>query len=535
MIVRAAHLRLPIIVALSFLLAVAFALVLLTLTDHGTATAGSIVVNESADELNSDGDCSLREAITAANTDAVVDACTAGGGADTITLPAGTYTFSIAGAGENAAAAGDLDITDDLTITGDGADSTTIDAAALDRVFHVDPVDSGITVNISGVTIQGGNPGDSGGGVQNRGNLTLERVTVTGNTAFFGGGMAVTSGTATLTDTTVDGNISEGAGGGGIFTHGDLMITNSTISNNTEEGFAGGGIYNDSGTVMLTNSTVSGNSAKGDGGGLWNDFGDLSLLNTTVTDNASTDGFGGGVINEPNASTLTIKNTIIAGNGASGDCAGIITSVGYNISGDNSCGLASIGDMSNTDAKLAPLGANGGQTQTHALMSDSPAIDNASPDCPPPDTDQRGMARPQGLACDIGSFETPVAATPTVTPTPINSITPTPTTTSTATPTPIANALWGDDDCDGDADAVDALKNLQHVAALPFTQSDPCFPLGDPVSVTPTGPVQRLWGDVDCDNDVDAVDALAILRKVAALSVNQQPGCPEIGSPILAA
>ncbi|MBL8093191.1 MAG: CSLREA domain-containing protein, partial [Anaerolineales bacterium] len=76
--------------------------------------ATQITVTTTTDELNADGDCSLREAIVAANTNTAVDACPAGSGADTITLPAGTFTLSLAGINENAAATGDLDIVDDL-------------------------------------------------------------------------------------------------------------------------------------------------------------------------------------------------------------------------------------------------------------------------------------------------------------------------------------------------------------------------------------------------------------------------------------
>lgn len=76
----------------------------------GQARAATITPNTTADELDSDGNCSLREAIQAANTDSAVDACTAGSGADTIDVPAGTYALAIAGAGEDANATGDLDI-----------------------------------------------------------------------------------------------------------------------------------------------------------------------------------------------------------------------------------------------------------------------------------------------------------------------------------------------------------------------------------------------------------------------------------------
>ncbi|MCH8813930.1 MAG: calcium-binding protein [Chloroflexi bacterium] len=95
------------------------------------------------------------------------------------------------------------------------------------------------------------------------------------------------------------------------------------------------------------------------------------------------------------------------------------------------------------------------------------------------------------------------------------------------------NALWGDDDCNGAVAAVDALKNLQHVAAIDFTQNDPCFPLGETVGVSLAGVTNYPWGDIDCDQDVDAVDALGILRSIAAFPVSQKEGCPEIGSEVL--
>ena len=101
--------------------------------------------------------------------------------------------------------------------------------------------------------------------------------------------------------------------------------------------------------------------------------------------------------------------------------------------------------------------------------------------------------------------------------------------------TPPGAVLWGDDDCNGAVAAVDALKNLQEVAGLPYSQTDPCFGLGESVDIQLASATERIWGDVDCDGDLDSVDALAILRKIAAFSVNQQPNCPEIGSSVLVA
>src|ERR1700757_1679811 len=89
------------------------------------------------------GSCSLREAVIAAN---------ANPGPDTIVIPAMTITLAIGGRGEDAAATGDLDLTDDVTISGAGAGSTIIDGGGLDRVFDV----RAGTASISGVTIRNG-------------------------------------------------------------------------------------------------------------------------------------------------------------------------------------------------------------------------------------------------------------------------------------------------------------------------------------------------------------------------------------------
>ena len=242
----------------------------------GSGFSADFTVNSAADEVDANpGDgtcatvgsvCTLRAAIQEANTLA---------GADTINIPAGTYLLSIAGTSEDASAAGDLDITGNVTIIGAGAASTIIDAGAIDRVFHITGV---FAVNISGVTISNALSGANGGGIYNlnSGALTLTNVAVSGNTAQIGGG---------------------------IFNEGTLTITSSAISGNTATGLANsssGGIFN-SGTVNLANVTISGNSALGNGGGIYNS-GTANLTNVTITNNAadsdnSGDGFGGGIYN----------------------------------------------------------------------------------------------------------------------------------------------------------------------------------------------------------------------------------------------
>jgi hypothetical protein len=102
-----------------------------------------------------------------------------------------------------------------------------------------------------------------------------------------------------------------------------------------------------------------------------------------------------------------VKNTIIANSPSGGDCFGdVTTDSGGNIADDGTCAFSAASSRNSTGPKLDPNGLqnNGGPIQTIALLPDSPAID-AAVDCPPPATDQRGIARPQGPACDSGAFE----------------------------------------------------------------------------------------------------------------------------------
>src|SRR3989338_5074012 len=370
------------------------------------ALAATFTVTKVADTNDGacDADCSLREAIGAANALPV---------ADVIPVPAGSYILSIGGTGEDLNATGDLDITGDLTINGAGDTSTIIDGGAIDRGLTVFP---GATVFIDSVTVRNGNPGAGfgAGGILNAGTLTLTNSTVTDNTGDdFGGGLYNT-GTLTLTDTTVSDNVLSGfnasGGGGGIFSSGTLSLTRSTVSGNSTIG-RGGGIYNLDLTATITNSTISGNTAL-NGGGIFNRDGTVSITHATITGNTASDN-GGGIWNF--GGTMTLANTIVSGNTAatlSGDCAGSITSLGHNLASDASCAFAGAGDLNSTDPLLGPLQNNGGETETHALLPGSPAID-AVPlaFCTLP-TDQRGVARPQGTGCDMGAFEVEVCPLP---------------------------------------------------------------------------------------------------------------------------
>src|SRR3989442_8077572 len=118
------------------------------------ASAASFTINSTVDAVDaSPGDGVCAEATGACTLRAAIMETNALPGTDTITLPAGTYTLTIPGAGEDASATGDLDITDVLTISGAGADSTIIDGAHLDRVLHMSPTSfQGVDADITGVT-----------------------------------------------------------------------------------------------------------------------------------------------------------------------------------------------------------------------------------------------------------------------------------------------------------------------------------------------------------------------------------------------
>jgi hypothetical protein len=277
-------------------------------------------------------------------------------------------------------------------------------------------ITSRITLNGNGATIErngaAGTPAFRIFGIAG-GDLTLNEVTVRGGRAasgargFIGGGGAVRidAGVLLLMKSTVTANHGDEGGGVLNFGGGTLTVLNSTISHNTAFGLrTGGGILNLStpghlSRTTIINSTIFENRADGPPG--FQGRGD-----------AIADGFS-----EPGS--IVLKNSILASptQGLGGDCFGIapgvLTSFGNNIASDASCpGLTGGGDLTGTDPLLGPLADHGGPTHTHATLSGSPAIDAvplaecAHVDGGPIATDQRGVARPQGAACDIGAYET---------------------------------------------------------------------------------------------------------------------------------
>jgi hypothetical protein len=342
-----------------------------------------------------------------------------------------TINFSVTG---TITLSSTLTISTSLTISGPGASNLAISGGGTVQVFVIQ---GGITVTISGVTIENGK-GGNGGGINNSGTLTVANSTLSGNSSTVGlGGAIDSSGTLTVTNSTISGN-SSAYEGGGINSNGTLTVTNSTLSGNSAPYF-GGGIYFYSGTLTVTNSTLSGNSATGLGGGIYNYIGTLTVTNSTLSGNSAPNSYGGGIYNQAGPlavtnstlsgnsatyggggifGTMTAKNTIVANSPSGGNCSGTVTSDGHNLSDDGSCfsGVSDIIVLPGA-AGLDPSGLqnNGGPTQTIALLPASPAVDaipigpinycTATDGVTPISTDQRGVARPQGPACDIGAFE----------------------------------------------------------------------------------------------------------------------------------
>ncbi|HKQ48930.1 MAG TPA: putative metal-binding motif-containing protein [Phycisphaerae bacterium] len=359
------------------------------------------------------GDCSLREAILAAN---------AAAGADIITLPSGAYALTIAsGTSDTDATIGDLDIaTGGLTINGAGASTTTISAAGLGhRVFHM-PVDILIpdaTVTINNVTITGGNTStfgasNRGGGIEASSRfltLNLNNVVLSGSTSGSGAGL-YSQCTLNITNSTISGNTGSG------ITHGadGTNYRTATITGSAVSGHTGTGVDVNAGTCNITNSTLSGN---GTGGGFTGgiDYGGGAtggtLTNVTIASNRY--GYIGqnDFIGDP---IVTVRNTIIANstvrnifnNPLDADFARPPTSGGFNLISDTSgTTFTQPTDKNNVNPLLGPLMVNApGTTATHALGATSPALESASASFAPA-TDQRGVARPQGPVDDMGAYE----------------------------------------------------------------------------------------------------------------------------------
>ncbi len=432
----------------------------------------TITVNSTAVTVANDGLCTLPEAVTSANTNAVsgaaVGECAAGSGADVVDLTgvSGTITLTTG-----------LTVSSSITFNGPGAANLTVSGNNLVRFFNC--TTGGVTINVNDLTITGGRSGfgsNFGGAIRvsaSLDTLAISRCNITGSAAISngaGGGLFFSSngGSLTMTNCAVSGNATTGNGfAGGIYfspSPGSLTMTDCTMSVNTAAGLGGGGLYtngNGATTASLTGCTISGNTSANQGGGINNQACAMTLTHCTVSGNtASGGGLGGGILNatfvvgQPaitnlnhctiatnigaevsgvenaavgagRAVTVNLTHTIIAQNSVGpqitnygGGGTETITNNGYNLIGDMPSFAAGAGDLFSINPLLNALANNGGLTQTHSLHAYSPAIENGN-NAGAPANDQRGAGftrildgdNTAGATIDIGAVEFPAAST----------------------------------------------------------------------------------------------------------------------------
>lgn len=388
-----------------------------------TVFSATFTVSKTADTNDGtcDADCSLREAIAAANGAAGDDVIEFGaifGSNQTITLSLGEMVIANNGG---------------LVINGTGAALLTIDGNNTSRIIATS---ASVVATINGITFtrgtgSGATDNGRGGAIYNAGGtLTINNSVITANSAANGGGLNnASSGTPavpanlTLNRCIVSNNTATGSGGGmQNFSTSTVTINNSTFMGNISNGTTGGGGGQFNGRVSITNSTFANNTAPSAGGLQLNGSLGTVLTNVTVSGNTSTNN-GGGIHRGTTNANFFIRNSIVAGNNGVATSPDITSSTGGTTSqGNNIIGTVGTStgwiasDLINTNPMLGALGNNGGSTMTFLPMSGSPAIDagqNCVLDlsCPannPPAAvtqDQRGIARPQGANVDIGSVE----------------------------------------------------------------------------------------------------------------------------------
>jgi hypothetical protein len=251
-----------------------------------------------------------------------------------------------------------------------------------------------------------------------------------GADAASGGGLAMTgSGTLTLTDSRVTNNVAESANlaqGGGALVAGTVVIAGTTFAANTAlshstspvYGALGGGVALRASGTSITNATFTGNAATTTaptggltyGGAIFASSGPLTFAATTISGNTAHHAGGGGDGGGLYAGTpTTATGSIVSANAqdTGTDCAGggTVTSGGGNVLPTAAgCAIAPLPTDLLSDAPgLLALADHGGPAPTMLLSASSPALDRYTTGCPA--TDERGIVRPQGAACDAGAVE----------------------------------------------------------------------------------------------------------------------------------
>lgn len=320
---------------------------------------------------------------------------------------------------------GEITLTKNVRILGPGP---TLDAGGTSRLFSVNPA---VQVDIFGLTLLNGNSATApGGGINNRGTLNLITCRLANCTSdTLGGGIYNDGGTLTVLTSTVASN--NAVNGAGLYNVSGTTTVRRSLVEGNRASQDGGGLYANGGAVYAVNATFSRNRVtgpNGDGAGLFNNGTSVGLSQVTFFGNAIVGGGRGGGIYSAN--NTTARNTLIVGNSTTGsgpDIFGAFISGGSNFVGLETGGTGFDFTVNGTDLNLANTGVtgvqdvldvnlrdNGGPTQTHALLTQSPARDAGDNfNAVDPATfavlnfDQRdeGFPRIENGRVDIGAFE----------------------------------------------------------------------------------------------------------------------------------
>ncbi len=296
----------------------------------------------------------------------------------------------------------------------------------------------GGTLTIDNCVISGNFAGAVGGGISAADsgvNATITRSTISDNhSTLWGGGIFVFSGFVTVRESHVTGNTAQ-YGGGLYQTAGSQgMIVGSTFSQNVST-VDGGGAYTIDSNLTITGSTFSSNVARGYAGGVAAIRGTLNVRHSTLVLNRADDnnsgGESGGAI-AMNAAAVTLDHALVAANRrgtARSDIQGPIAAR-FSLIGDRTGATITDdgGNLLGTAAspinpRIGPLAASallagGFPMPTHALLTDSPAIDAGDAGAMAgvgnvPKFDQRGKGSPriyngdgdETARIDIGAYE----------------------------------------------------------------------------------------------------------------------------------
>ncbi|GHA07797.1 hypothetical protein GCM10008090_17030 [Arenicella chitinivorans] len=391
--------------------------------------------------------CDLVDAINSANTDSAVGGCAAGtDGLDTILFSPFFSRYELSAMAYSHPSRGSSatpEIESEIRIVGPG-----------DRLLEIARTLSADSIRLFTVAYNGDlqlenlslqdwrqSGGFDGGTIRVAGELSMTNVEITGSAASYGGAIWVQSGDAVIRNSLLQGNSAGQSGGAiGLAANSSVTILDSTVSGNSATEGAGvslGAAPN--AQLSIFNSTITENTALSIGGG-------ITLFTPFVT-------------GQSQGNSVIIRNTIIAGNSAAEGAEVVFISPGdaqlmdlsHNILGTNAL---SYGDATNSPlfvgndnqlltsdyhstalrSIIGPLQDNGGNTMTHALAANSPAIDAGLPfkvsvgfpfaviyyhtGCRGSGAelalslgdyraDQRGVERPLGDECDIGAYEAP--------------------------------------------------------------------------------------------------------------------------------